>query len=78
MAKKEIKTETILDVPVTKEIVEMLDRLVPEKCPSLIDSERDIFFYAGQRFIVKALKSAYDIQRNNKIGSSKADQLAGL
>lgn len=68
----------ILDAPVSKELVEFLDELIPERCPNLVESERDIFFYAGQRFLVKALRTAYDIQKNNRIGSSEADQLAGL
>jgi hypothetical protein len=71
-------TKTILDAPVTKELVELLDTLVPEKCPALGDSERNIFFYAGQRYLVSCLNTAYEIQRNNSIGSSKADKLAQL
>ncbi len=78
MAKNVIKNEGILASPVSKELVDFLDELIPERCPNLIESERDIFFYAGQRFLVKALKSAYAIQKNNRIGSSEADQLAGL
>ena len=70
--------KSILDAPVTKELVDLLDELVPERCPTLAEGEREIFFYAGQRYIVKALKSAYAIQQNNRIGSSEADQLAGL
>ena len=73
-----IKQEGILAAPVTKELVEYLETLVPERCPTLNESERDIFFYAGQRFIVKALSTAYAIQQNNRIGSSEADRLAGM
>lgn len=71
-------TKTILDAPVSKELVELLDSLVPERCPHLNESERDIFFYAGQRYLVTCLKSAYAIQQNNSIGSSEADKLARL
>lgn len=78
MAKNVIKNEGILAAPVTKELVDFLEELIPERCPNLIESERDIFFYAGQRFLVKALSTAYAIQKNNRIGSSEADQLAGL
>lgn len=70
--------KSILDAPVTKELVDLLDELVPERCPALAEGEREIFFYAGQRYLVKALKSAYAIQQNDRIGSSEADQLAGL
>jgi hypothetical protein len=73
-----IKQEGILAAPVTKELVEYLEALVPERCPTLNESERDIFFYAGQRYLVSCLKTAYEIQRNNSIGSSKADKLARL
>ena len=42
--------------PLTKDLVEWLDRLIPEACPNLNMQERAIWFYAGQRHIVNVLK----------------------
>lgn len=41
--------------PVPFSLVKRLDDSIPEKCPDLTMSERDIFFYAGQRAVVRML-----------------------
>lgn len=38
------------------ELLELLDKSLPEKCPRLNDTEREIFFYAGKRAVVEWLK----------------------
>jgi hypothetical protein len=42
--------------------VKKLEELVPEKCPDLSMGERDIFFYAGQRALVRTLWQVYNEQ----------------
>jgi len=41
----------------SKDLIDHLDRLIPEVCPNLNMSEREIFFYAGQRHIVNVLRA---------------------
>ena len=43
-------TELLLDIP--EQLVRDLDDLFPHKCPSISMSEKEIWFYAGQREIV--------------------------
>lgn len=84
-----LRPKTILEAPVTQELVEYLEELFPPKCPHLTQPERDIFFYAGQVKFVEMLRSALEYQQRMrdmengtngtpKRGRSKADRLAGL
>ena len=72
----------ITEAHVSKELIDLLEKLIPEKCPSLNDSERDIFFYAGQRHLVVLLRSAYNLQNEAKARSRESrrtpDFLAGM
>ena len=43
-------TELLLDIP--EQLVRDLDDLFPHKCPSIDMSEKEIWFYAGQREMV--------------------------
>jgi len=44
--------------PISNELVEDLDKRFPEKCPSIEWTDRQIWFYAGQRAVVEFLKKA--------------------
>jgi len=45
-----------VEIPVLKEeLIEYLEVLFPEQCADLNDRERDIFYKAGQRSVVKHL-----------------------
>ena len=46
----------------TRELVEGLDALVPERCPGLKQSEREIWMYAGKRELVRNLKTVFERQ----------------
>lgn len=48
--------------PVPFSLVKRLDEFIPEKCPDLTMSERDIFFYAGQRAVVRMLQQIHNEQ----------------
>lgn len=39
-----------------KEIIEMLEKEYPERCPDFNDTDRDIFYYKGKVDLVKQLK----------------------
>lgn len=74
------KEKTLLDAPLSQELIDLLDELIPEKCPKLSDSERDIFHYAGMRQLVCMLKGAWNVQNATAAAESgrKIDRLAGL
>jgi hypothetical protein len=48
--------------PISKALVDALEDRCPEKCPELTMNEKEIWFYAGQRQIVRLLKKAYEEQ----------------
>ena len=43
--------------------MEYLEKLIPERCPMLSDSERTIFHYSGKRDLVKHLRQIHEEQR---------------
>jgi hypothetical protein len=44
-------------LPVTNELVTLLDELIPEKCPELSWTDREIWHYRGMRQVVQLLQS---------------------
>lgn len=51
-----------LKVPgLTREAVEALDKLFPEKCPGINDNNRDIWLYAGKRELVNFIKHQLEV-----------------
>lgn len=48
----------------TDDLIKDLDKLFPNKCADINESERQIFFKSGQRSVVEFLKSK---QSNNNI-----------
>lgn len=66
-----------------RELVDALDALYPEKCPDIQDTERGIWMYAGQRQLVRNLKTIFERQERHArnapiLGGGPADRLAGL
>jgi hypothetical protein len=51
--------------PISKALMNELERRCPEKCPELGMSDREIWFYAGQRQIVRLIAEAYKEQNEN-------------
>lgn len=50
---------------ISKEFMEWLDSAYPERCPNIMDTERQIWMYSGKRALVLALKHIYDRQKAN-------------
>ena len=51
--------------PIIEEaLINRLKEMIPEKCPDLDDKDREIWYYAGQRGMVKMLESVYNEQNN--------------
>lgn len=56
-----LKVKEIEKLPPTpEELIGMLDEMIPEQCPRLSQSEREIFMYAGKRQLVVYLKGLVD------------------
>lgn len=51
--------------PISKELVDYLERTVPERCPSLSMSDREIWLYAGKRELVRGLIHQFKAQQEN-------------
>lgn len=51
--------------PIDEALIVMLNRLIPERCPSLDDDERKIWFNVGQRQVVRMLQAIYIEQQDN-------------
>ena len=54
-------------LPLTKELVEGLDKLFPERCPNLGQSMESIWHYAGTRQLVRALLAAHARQQEQDL-----------
>ena len=51
--------------PIPKALLEDLERRFPERCPSLKDSDREVWFKAGQRNVVAFLATQFLRQNEN-------------
>jgi hypothetical protein len=52
--------ENIPAIP--KKLIDTLEELIPERCPTLSMPDREIWFYAGKREVVRILKQELDKQ----------------
>lgn len=59
--------KTLDDLPLTEELVDGLDKLVPHRCPAVSQSEREIWMYAGKRALVDALMVACKRQKEKSL-----------
>ena len=53
--------------PVDEALIKRLNEMYPEKCPDIDTTDRNIWFYSGQRSVVKMLESVYNEQNTNTI-----------
>ena len=60
-------TEEIVLPALSKSLIEKLDKLFPDKCPLLTDSDRDVWFKVGQRSVINYLQQTYDEQLQDNI-----------
>lgn len=51
------------EITIPKDLVDWLNRTVPERCPDIQDTERAIWMYAGKRELVRSLIHAYERQQ---------------
>ena len=62
-----MNNEEIVLPALSKSLIEKLDKLFPDKCPLLTDTDRDIWLKVGQRKVVEFLIQQYDEQLQDNI-----------
>ena len=50
---------------ISKELIDYLEATVPERCPSITMSEREIWMYAGTRRLVRGFIEQFQNQQDN-------------
>lgn len=51
----------------SKDLIDKLDKLYPDKCPLLTDADRMVWFKVGQRSVINYLQQIYDEQLQDNI-----------
>jgi hypothetical protein len=51
----------------SQDLINKLDKLFPDRCPLLTDSDRDVWFKVGQRSVINYLQQTYDEQLQDNI-----------
>jgi hypothetical protein len=55
---------------VPKDLIDSLNEIVPEKHPSISDSDRSVWWNAGKRSLVNFLIDKYNLQNQNILNNS--------
>ena len=59
--------EEIVLPTLSKDLIDKLDKLYPDKCPLLTDDDRMVWFKVGQRSVINDLQQIYDEQLQDNI-----------
>jgi hypothetical protein len=59
--------EEIVLPALSKDLIDKLDKLYPDKCPLLTDEERMVWYKSGQRSVINYLRQIYDEQLQDNI-----------
>jgi hypothetical protein len=51
----------------SKDLIDKLDKLYPDKCPLLTDDDRMVWYKSGQRSVINYLQQIYDEQLQDNI-----------
>jgi hypothetical protein len=60
-------TEEIVLPALSKDLIDKLDKLYPDKCPLLTDDDRMVWYKSGQRSVINYLRQIYDEQLQDNI-----------
>ena len=52
--------EEIVLPALSKDLIDKLDKLYPDKCPLLTDDDRMVWFKVGQRSVINYIQQIYD------------------
>ena len=62
-----MNNEEIVLPTLSKDLIDKLDKLYPDKCPLLTDDDRLVWFKVGQRSVINYLQQIYDEQLQDNI-----------
>ena len=62
-----MNNEEIVLPALSQDLINKLDKLFPDKCPLLTDSDREIWYKVGQRSVINYLQQTYDDQLQDNI-----------
>ena len=51
----------------SQDLINKLDKLFPDKCPLLTDTDREVWYKVGQRSVINYLQQTYDDQLEQDI-----------
>ena len=57
----------------SQDLINKLDKLFPDKCPLLTDSDREIWYKVGQRSVINYLQQTYDDQLQDNIVTKQVE-----
>lgn len=60
-----MKVTSYVCPPLPKELIDYLEATVPEQCPQLTMSDREVWHYAGKRALVRGLVEQFKSQQEN-------------
>ena len=66
-------TEEIVLPALSQELINKLDKLFPDKCPLLTDTDREIWYKVGQRSVINYLQQTYDDQLQDNIVTKQVE-----
>ena len=58
----------------SQDLINKLDKLFPDKCPLLTDTEREVWYKVGQRSVINYLQQTYDDQLEQDIVTKQAQK----
>ena len=62
-----MNNEELVLPALSKDLIDKLDKLYPDKCPLLTDDDRMVWFKVGQRSVINYLQQIYDEQLQDNI-----------
>ena len=62
-----MSNEEIVLPALSQELINKLDKLFPDKCPLLTDTDREVWYKTGQRSVINYLQQTYDEQLKQDI-----------
>ena len=57
----------------SQDLINKLDKLFPDKCPLLTDTDREIWYKVGQRSVIDYLQQTYDDQLQDNIVTKQVE-----
>jgi hypothetical protein len=54
-----VTTDDMAWPPIDEALINRLEEVIPEKCPDINASDREIWMYVGSRSVVRMLRAVY-------------------